>query len=368
MPKLRIFMITPDFPPAYGGIQLLAERLARHLPRAQTTVLTSTPDPLNDVEGDEAFTTVRVPRCGNRQVDIGLLNAAAVRAAVRAPPDITIAMHVVVAPGAFAIRRATGAPVLQYLHAAELPIRPRLTRLAVASADAIIAVSRYTRSLALQAGAREERIHVIPPGTDPGLPPAVGRHASLPLVVTVSRLDYRYKGHDVLIRSFTLVRARVPNARLVVIGDGYLRTSLEALAEANGVSSAIHFAGAVSDHERDLLLAAAHVFTLPSRLPGGRFAGEGFGIVFIEAAARGLPVIGGNVGGAVDAVQSGSTGLLVDPTDHVAVADAISELLLDESRAASLGAAGLKWASQFVWPAIASRVRDVLADLVGESV
>ena len=79
---------------------------------------------------------------------------------------------------------------------------------------------------------------------------------------------------------------------------------------------------------------------MPSRLPGGRFAGEGFGIVFLEAGLHELPVVAGDVGGARDAVVDGETGLLVDPTDHVALAGALTELLTDPERAARLGRAG----------------------------
>ena len=79
---------------------------------------------------------------------------------------------------------------------------------------------------------------------------------------------------------------------------------------------------------------------MPSRLPAGGFAGEGFGIVYLEAGAYGKPVVAGNVGGAVDAVLDGETGLLVDPTDALEVADAITRLLLDEQLATRLGGAG----------------------------
>jgi phosphatidylinositol alpha-1,6-mannosyltransferase len=87
----------------------------------------------------------------------------------------------------------------------------------------------------------------------------------------------------------------------------------------------------------------------------------------MEAAARGLPVVAGRAAGAVDAVQDGRTGLLVDPTDDRAVADAIGALLLDPQRARALGAAGATWAQDFTWPLIARRVEDALLEvMVGE--
>ncbi len=81
---------------------------------------------------------------------------------------------------------------------------------------------------------------------------------------------------------------------------------------------AIRFLGSVSDEERNLWLRRAHLLAMPSRLPAGGFAGEGFGIAYLEAGAYGKPVVAGNVGGALDSVSDGESGLLVDPTDPVA--------------------------------------------------
>ena len=105
---------------------------------------------------------------------------------------------------------------------------------------------------------------------------------------------------------------------------------------------------------------------MPSRLPAGGSGGEGFGIVYLEAGAHGLPVVAGNVGGALDAVADGETGLLVDPTDHVAVADAIADLLADPVRAAGLGRAGVEHARGFGWAATGAKVEALLARTADE--
>jgi phosphatidylinositol alpha-1,6-mannosyltransferase len=103
---------------------------------------------------------------------------------------------------------------------------------------------------------------------------------------------------------------------------------------------------------------------MPSRLPADGLAGEGFGIVYLEAAAHGVPVVAGNVAGALDAVADGESGLLVDPTDSRAVAGALSSLLLDGELATRLGRAGAERAKRFAWPSIAARLEAVLLDLV----
>jgi phosphatidylinositol alpha-1,6-mannosyltransferase len=186
-------------------------------------------------------------------------------------------------------------------------------------------------------------------------------------VITVARLENRYKGFDVMIAAMPLVRARVPDVRWVLVGEGSLAAELEATARAVGVGDAITFTGAVSDSERNRLLSRAAVFAMPSRLVVSNGGGEGFGIVFLEASARGLPCVAGNVGGAVDAVVNGKTGITVDPTDHVAVAEAISTLLLDPRLRAQLGEAGRARAAEFSWDRMAEQVDDLVERSVAAS-
>jgi phosphatidylinositol alpha-1,6-mannosyltransferase len=101
---------------------------------------------------------------------------------------------------------------------------------------------------------------------------------------------------------------------------------------------------------------------MPSRLPGPGRAGEGFGIVYLEAGAHGKPVLAGNVAGALDAVIDGETGLLVDPTDPLAVGEAIIRLLLDTELASRLGRGGAERARSLAWPVIVERVQAVLLE------
>ncbi len=364
----RVLVLTPDFPPAPGGVQLLVERIVRHAGRLDARVLTV------DGPGAGAFDAasgldVRRVRAGARhhRLAVGALNAAAVAEAMRFRPAALLSAHIVTAPAATAIGAVLHVPFVQYLHAREVGARPALAAFALRRAAAAIAVSRYTRELALATGCEPGRLHLIHPGVD--LVEDAGsarRSAARPTVVTVARLSERYKGHDVMLRALPLIRARVPEVEWVVVGDGPLRPGLERAAADRGLEGSVLFVGKVSDAERDRRLGAAHVFTMPSRLPAGGSAGEGFGIVYLEAGAYGLPVVAGDVGGALDAVVPDETGVLVDPTDHVALAGAIASLLLDPARARALGAAGARRAREFAWPTVAGRVEDVLLDLVDE--
>jgi phosphatidylinositol alpha-1,6-mannosyltransferase len=293
---------------------------------------------------------------------MALLNTGAVAEALRFQPDVVLSAHIVVAPAAWTIARAMGTPYVQYLHGEEVAAKSFLARFAARHATSVIAVSAYTASLVANA-VREGQLHRIPPGVDESRAPSVPR-AEQPLIITVARLVDRYKGHDVMLRALPLIRARVPDAQWIVIGDGPLRELFERTAATMGLTNGVRFLGAVTDQERDQWLDQARVFAMPSRLSAAG-GGEGFGIVYLEAGTHMLPVVAGNVGGAVEAVEHGVTGLLVDPTDPLAVADAVVSLLSDRPRAEALGRAGAARAKDYSWPSIAKQVEAVLHEVAG---
>ena len=365
--KPRLLILTPDFPPARGGIQVIAHRLAAGIEGFQTNVvaLDSPGGSLFDAGGELAVRRVGAARLGARERNL-LLNGAGVLQALRFRPDVTLATHIVTSPAAAAIGYARRGRTVQYFHAKEISAKPRLAAFAARRAHAVIAVSAYTQGLIAATGASLSGLRLIPPGVD--LPPDPRpQPAEQPTLLTISRLEDRYKGHDVMMRALALVRVKVPNVTWVVIGEGPLRTELEALAGSCGVADAVRFLGSVSDEQRDSWLARAHVFVMPSRLPGGGSAGEGFGIVYMEAAAHAMPVIAGNVAGALDSVADGVSGLLVDPSDPHAVADAVSALLLDRDLARRLGRAGAERAQRFAWPVIVERVEALLLEQLAGS-
>jgi phosphatidylinositol alpha-1,6-mannosyltransferase len=358
----RLLILTPDYPPGPGGIQVSSARYAEHIEGLQTLVVTL------DSRGSRAFDeahSAAVKRVRGRPMPHGarnvLLNADAVRCARSFRPAVTLAMHIVTSPAAVAIRRLLGTRFVQLFHAEEIGIRPKLAAFAAQEADVTVAVSAYTGSLISALGPTRAAVRFVSPGVDLPADPAP-IPASEPTVVTISRLQERYKGHDTMARAWPLVRAQVPNARWVVIGDGRLRGSIEALLSAYGVLGSVSFLGAVDNAERDRWYRRAHVFAMPSRLPGLGFAGEGFGIAYLEAGAYRKPVVACSVGGALDSVVDGETGLLVEPDEPVALADAIARLLLDQELAQRLGDAGRAHAETFAWPRVAARMRDVLLE------
>jgi glycosyltransferase involved in cell wall biosynthesis len=146
------------------------------------------------------------------------------------------------------------------------------------------------------------------------------------------------KGFDVLLDALPALRARVPSAHVVLLGDGEDRPALEARARALGVAERVHLLGAVADVPAHL--AAADVLAAPSR-------NEGMGRVLVEAMALGVPVVGSAVGGIPDVIEDGECGRLVAPGDAAALAEALADLGADAALRAKLGAAARPRAEAF---------------------
>jgi phosphatidyl-myo-inositol dimannoside synthase len=166
----------------------------------------------------------------------------------------------------------------------------------------------------------------------------------------------------VLLRALPAILATVPDAALLIVGDGPDRKRLEAITDREGVRAAVRFTGAVPWAELPAHYDAGEVFAMPCRTRRRGLDVEGLGIVYLEASATGLPVIAGLSGGAPDAVLSGETGQLVDGRDVAAVAAAAITLLRDSSTAKQMGAAGRAWVErEWTWDAAANRLREMLA-------
>lgn len=235
------------------------------------------------------------------------------------------------------------------------------------SAAAIIANSRNTRSALLELGLREDRVHVVYPGVDPdrfhpgvdgrGLRDALLQGGGDTLLLSVGRLQRR-KGHDLVIAALAALKASMPGLRYVVAGDGEERARLEALVAEHGLQGRVVFAGAVPDSQLPQYFAACDVFLMPNRRDGADI--EGFGIVYLEAAASGRPAIGGRSGGVPEAVDDGKTGLLVSGIDAAELARAIRRLASCPDDRHRFGRAGRARVLQhFTWDHAAARVKAI---------
>ena len=234
------------------------------------------------------------------------------------PFDIVFSGHLYHTPLAAVVGRWLKAPMWLQTHGIDAWDCPaRLVRAASERSELITTVSRYTkRRLLSWASIAPERVRVLPntfrpmfaPGPkDRNLLARVGL-ANRKVILTVSRLSKsdQYKGHTLVIEALPQVLQQHPDACYVIVGDGDARPDLEAHVAARGLGASVHFLGRLSDADVLQLYRSSDVFVMPSNK-------EGFGIVFVEAAAAGLPVIGGNRDGSTDALADGAIGILITP-------------------------------------------------------
>jgi phosphatidylinositol alpha-1,6-mannosyltransferase len=255
-------------------------------------------------------------------------------------PDWILFSHIGLARVERFVPRRWSTPYAVFLHGIECwdPL-PESDREILRRASLRVANSAYTAQRTSDANPDIGEVLVCPLALPHSLvvsPDPAGRaFPSRPTVLVVGRLSAgeRYKGHEQLIRAWAAVVSRVPDAQLVIVGDGDDAPRLRALAAEAPVAASIEFKGFLSRAELDRAYGAATVFALPSR-------GEGFGLVYLEAMAHGLPCVGSIHDAAPEVIVRGETGVLVDPDDGDSMSRAICGLLENPLRAAEMGAAG----------------------------
>lgn len=270
---------------------------------------------------------------------------------------------------AWLVARLTFHPVVIYAHGEELTTwgnggKYKAMRFALRHADYVIANSEFTRDELLKMDVTPARITLIYPGVDvtrfrPGLACddlrlSVGVGSAGKLILSVGRLSRR-KGFDQVIKSLpTLVQTGL-DVQYTLIGIGEDQDYLFDLAREHGVAERVHFLGHVSADDLPRWYNACDMFAMPNREINGDT--EGFGMVFIEAAACAKPVVAGTAGGTGAAVVDGTTGMRVDG-NQLAVTSALSRLLGDPLLARRMGEAGVVRAQvEFTWERVADKTR-----------
>lgn len=273
---------------------------------------------------------------------------------------------------ALLIGRIFHKPVVVYAHGEEIttwvtPLKSRILGFVYRNVDKVIANSDYTKRLLLDMKVKSERIELIYPGVDISRfrPEADTRklkeriqagHSKL--ILSVGRLARR-KGFDQVIRSIPYLVDRSIDVHYAIIGIGEDLDYLEELAEKLGISDRVHLLGHVDPDELPLWYNVADVFAMPNREVNGDT--EGFGMVYIEAAACGVPSVAGNAGGTGSAVIHGETGYRVDGDQLMQVATVLEKMLTESELAAKLGERALERArEEFSWEAIALRTKSLM--------
>lgn len=381
----KTLIVTNDFPPRPGGIQLFLHSMALRLDPQKVVVYTSNwrrDDEAREAtarfDADQPFPVIRehgtrlLPTPGVRRRAVSLLRehgCQAVWFGAAAPLGL-------LAP---ALRAAGAERVVATTHGhesgwARVPAARHVLRRVGEHSDTLTYLGEYTRRQIARAltPAAAARMVQLTPGVDEKTfhPDAGGAEvrAALgltdrPVVVCVSRLVAR-KGQDTLIRAMPRVLAAHPDAVLLIVGGGPYRSTLEKLAVSTGVASAVRFAGEVPWEELPAHYGAGDVFAMPCRTRLGGLDVEGLGIVYLEASASGLPVIGGDSGGAPDAVLDGETGWVVKagaPSAPAETAERIIALLDDPELRRRMGERGRAWVEEnWSWDLLAGRLRALL--------
>ncbi|MHB0971431.1 MAG: glycosyltransferase family 4 protein [Thermoanaerobaculia bacterium] len=349
MGKRALFLFTEVYS-SFGGIQNASKQLMKVFAALDfdetALILNDDKAPAEDCPAEVSF----YRRSKFRFV------AAALRRARKTRADWIVLGHANFAPLVPLLKLVSRSKIAVVLHGIEVWTRRNLlVRIGLRMSDALTAPSRYTRDqFCATNGFAPERVDVVPWFTDtPEVAPHDGGGDGIIAVTRLSRGDV-YKGVGELLRALALLQTRGLTVPATIVGDGELRPQYETEARDLGLVQ-VRFTGSVSDEALELLMRSSDMFVLPSTK-------EGFGIVYLEAMRFAKPVICTAVGGQVDIVEHGKTGIVVPPGDVTALSDAIATLWLDASKRQQFGSSGnARLRSVFSFGSIQTFWHDVLA-------
>jgi phosphatidylinositol alpha-1,6-mannosyltransferase len=367
----RVLVVTNDFPPRVGGVQQYVWNLVRGLPSDRVAVLAPNWEGWKEHDAGQPFTVERWPSTFLWPTAELFARVGSVARSHRA--EVVLFGHGFPLPLLGPGLAERGIPYVVLTHGAEVwlarvPGVSSAMRRAFAGASEVTAISQYTADALLPLMPPDVPLTLIFPAVDEERfsPRQAGtrvreRHGleDRKVILCASRLVPR-KGQDVLIAGMGMVQDVVPEATLLLVGGGPYRARLEELSLAAPRGSVV-FGGQVSDAELPEFYAACDVFAMPCRSRWGGLEVEGFGIVFLEAAATGKAVVAGRSGGVAEALVDEETGLLVEGREPKAVALAIASLLRAPEVAKKMGRAGrLRVEQSFTWAKQTARLAEIL--------
>ena len=352
--------ITNDFGPRAGGIETFVHGLIERLPKGSVIVYTSAQP--NAAEFDAKWLEnfgVEVIRDHSKILlpTPSVIKSCQKIISNRKLSKVAFGAAAPLGVMARAMRRAGAQTIVALTHGHEVwwskvPPFTLAIRYMSRNLDAIAYLGNYTKgeiSKALRKSDVSKLVQIAPgidvehfvPTDSSKLRAELGL-TNKSVIISVGRLVHR-KGQDKLIASLPAIKAAVPNVHLVLVGVGPHQAYLEKLAVKLRVADCVTFIGRINYAELPKYICVGDIFAMPSR---SRFFGlevEGLGIVYLEASACGLPVVGGSSGGAPDAVLVGETGVVVDGTQTLEIAEACIELLNNPELCALMGANGRAW-------------------------
>ncbi|MEY4735199.1 MAG: hypothetical protein RL428_534 [Actinomycetota bacterium] len=357
----KILCITNDFGPRAGGIETFIIGLIERMPKGTVIVFTSQQGDTRDYDAQWLNEYgVEVIRDKSKVLLPSLRVGRAVRALIRERAITKVFFGAAAPLGLLAhgVRKAGAKKIVALTHGHEVwwaklwPFSWAVRRIGK-GVDSLTYLGDFTKkaiSRALTPDAINSMVRIAPGIDTEHFAPAVDsellkRELDLEgkrVIVSVGRLVHR-KGQDTLVEALPEILKEYPDAHLLFVGVGPHLEYIHKRAIQLGVLANISFVGRVQYSELPRFISVGEIFAMPSR---SRLAGleiEGLGIVYLEASACELPVVGGLSGGAPDAVLEGETGFAVDGLNPSAVASAVNQLLADPERAKEMGRRGRQW-------------------------
>ncbi len=376
---LRYLVITEKFPPRKGGSNTTFDAVYRRLGDRTTHIIANAQPGDREFDAGHPNSVHRLNLNRQRWIrpeSLGIYAKLLIKSLRLVFSHRFDAVHAgrVLSEGlvGLLVARLGRLPLVIWAHGEEItswrqPLKLRVMTFTFRHADRILANSEFTRDELLKLGVAAERVKLIYPGVDvgifrPGLPvedlrASLGLDDTQRLVLSVGRLARR-KSFDQVVRALTRLVEEGVDVHYAIIGIGEDESYLKQLAEETGVSDRVHLLGHVSMEDLPRWYCAADLFAMPNRNVDNDT--EGFGKVYIEAAACGRPAIAGLVGGTGAAVLDGITGLQVDGASLEAVTNGLRRLLSDAELARRLGEQGRKRAVEsFSWEQVAQQ-KDVV--------
>jgi phosphatidylinositol alpha-1,6-mannosyltransferase len=374
----KVLIVTNDFPPRSGGIQSFVHALACRLPADGVVVYAPAYEGAARFDARQPFPVIRHP--GSLMLPLPGVGARASRLLADYGCDTVLfgaaAPLGLLAPG---LRKAGARRIVALTHGHEagwaaLPGARSLLHRIGQEVDVLTYLAEYFRirlCRALSASAADRMVRLAP-GVEPAefrpgsggseVRKRLGIDPDRPVVVCVSRMVPR-KGQDSLLSAWPEVRARSgSDPLLLLVGDGPYRSRLDRLAARSGAGDSVLFTGPVSWDDLPSYYDAGNIFAMPCRTRRAGLDVEGLGIVYLEASASGLPVIGGDSGGAPDAILDGETGYVVPGRSPEILTTRLVQLLTDPAGAAAMGDKGQAWIDrEWTWELVSGRLKRILA-------
>ncbi len=373
----RTLVVTNDFPTRQGGIESFVFALCNRLPPDDVVVYTASMPGDKELDDRLPYRVVRDPsstllpsRALRRRVGRVFRDSGCDSVLFGAAAPLGL-----IAPSLrdLGARRIVGLTHGHETWWAKVPAARKALHSIGEACDVLTYGSEFCRRRimpALSPAARQRMVRLAP-GVDsstfrPGNGGAhvrsrLGIEPDRPVLLSVSRFIAR-KGQDALIRAMPRIVAEVPDALLLLVGDGPYRRRLERLTREHRVTESVMFAGAVPWSDAPSWFDAGDVFAMPCRTRLGGLEPEALGIVFLEAQAAGCPVLVGDSGGAPETVLDGETGYVVDARNPAAIATRAAELLGDPGLARVLGDKARAWVQEeWSWDHSMATLRQLLA-------